>query len=360
MLYHLLTSKQFLELASWLNVFHYQTFRGMCSFLLSFILVLIIQPAFIRWLKARGLKGQPIRADGPSAHEGKRGTPTMGGMVIVLVVLVSSLMLNNLTIGYVWLTLYVLIAFAALGFVDDWRKVTQQNSAGVSERSKLLIQAAIAGSAAALLYALHFSTLLSIPFLKDVGIELGIFFIPFVILVVVGTSNAVNLTDGLDGLAIGPVMTVAFAYGIFAYLGGNSRFSEHLELPYIAGIGELSIILSALLGAGLGFLWYNTFPAQVFMGDIGALALGGVLGFIAVLVKHELVLIIAGGIFVVEALSVLIQRFTYKLTKRRVFRMAPVHHHFELLGWAEPKIIVRFWIISIVLALMSLTTLKLR
>lgn len=346
--------------ASWLNVFRYLTFRSMAAFLLAFVLVLILEPIFIRKLRALGVQGQPIRGDGPKDHAAKQGTPTMGGSVMIVVVVVVALLLADLSNLYVWLALAVLSAFGALGFVDDWRKVRQQNSKGLSEREKLLWQSGIAAAAALILMLTRFPTDLALPFIKDSGIVLGILFIPFVVLVVVCTSNAVNLTDGLDGLAIGPVMTVAACYAVFAYLGGHFGIATYLGLHHVAGAGELSIILSAIVAAGLGFLWYNTFPAQVFMGDMGALALGGVLGFIAVLVKQELVLIVAGGIFVIEALSVIIQRYSYKITGRRVFKMAPIHHHFELKGWAEPKIIVRFWIISIVLALLSLTTLKLR
>lgn len=357
MLYYLhLLSDQ----ASWLNVFRYQTFRAMLAFLLAFAFVIVLQPVFIRKLKEIGLKGQPIREDGPKDHLVKQGTPTMGGLVIVGAVTFVTLLLADLSNIFVWLALIVMLAFAGLGFVDDWQKIKAQNSKGLSESQKLMVQGGIACFGAIALLLLGFSTVLQVPFFKDAGIILGLLFIPFVALVVVGASNAVNLTDGLDGLAIGPVMTVAVTYSLFAYLGGNKLAADYLGIAHVPGVGELSIILMAITAAGLGFLWYNTFPAQVFMGDIGALALGGVLGFIAVLVKHELLLIVAGGVFVVEALSVIIQRYYFKMTGKRVFRMAPIHHHFELKGWAEPKIIVRFWIVSIVLALVSLTTLKLR
>jgi phospho-N-acetylmuramoyl-pentapeptide-transferase len=332
----------------------------MASFLFAFAFVLMLQPVFIRWLQQRGVGGQPIRDDGPKDHESKRGTPTMGGLVVVAAVLAATLLFCDLTNLHVWLTSAVMVAFAYLGFIDDWRKITQQNSKGLTERGKLIGQTSIAAVAALILIISSFPSNLHIPFLKELVIPLSILFIPFVALVVVGTSNAVNLTDGLDGLAIGPVMTVAFTYAVFAYVGGHAEISKYLQIQHIPSLGEISIILAAIVAAGLGFLWYNTFPAQVFMGDTGALALGGVLGFIAVLVKQELVLVVAGGVFVMETLSVIIQRYYYKMTKKRVFRMAPVHHHFELLGWAEPKIIVRFWIISVVLALLSLSTLKLR
>jgi phospho-N-acetylmuramoyl-pentapeptide-transferase len=358
-LYHLLYS--FHESVSWLNVFKYQTFRAMLAFLFAFFFVLFVQPIFIGWLRNRGVAGQPIRDDGPKAHEGKRGTPTMGGLVVVAAVLLSTLLLADLTNPKVWLTLVVLCGFAYMGFVDDWKKIEKQDSKGLSERGKLLCQAGIgAGSAIAFLLC-GGSTELHIPFLKDAVIALGVIgFVLFAAFVLTATSNAVNFTDGLDGLAIGPVMTVACTYGVFAYLAGNSNHAEYLGIPYVQGAGEISIILASMLAAGLGFLWYNTYPAQVFMGDTGSMALGGTLGFIAVLVKQELILVIAGGIFVVEGASVVIQRYYYKLTKKRFFRMAPIHHHFELLGWPEPKIIVRFWIISVVLALISLTSLKLR
>lgn len=358
MLYNLLYS--FSDQFSWLNVFKYQTFRAMLSFLLALTFALVFQPVLIRYLKNRGLKGQPIRADGPSEHQVKVGTPTMGGLVTVAAITFSTILLGDLTNKYVLLSLYVLLANGLLGFFDDWSKVKLQNVKGVSGPTKLFWQTLIAVSATVCLYLSDFPTQLTFPFFKDLLINLGIFFILFSAVVVVGTSNAVNLTDGLDGLAIGPVMTVATTYVLIAYLSGNKIFAEYLGISHIAGAGELTIVLSAVIAAGLGFLWYNTFPAQVFMGDIGALALGGLLGFVAVVVKHELVLIIAGGVFVVEALSVIIQRYYYKLTGKRVFRMAPIHHHFELKGWAEPKIIVRFWIVSIILALISLTTLKLR
>ncbi len=359
MLYYLLYSLS--DVYGWLNVFRYQTFRAMLAFLIAFVFVLIFQPVFIRKLKSYGIKGQPIRDDGPKEHGKKGGTPTMGGLVIIAAVLLSSLLLTDLLNFYVLITLAVLIAHAVLGFVDDWRKITEQNSKGLTGRQKLMWQAIISGAAAIILMIYGFPPELRMPFFKEIGIGLSILFIPFVMLVVVGTSNAVNLTDGLDGLAIGPVMTVAATYSVFAYSAGRADWVRYLQLPPIPGaVGEISIILSAVVAAGLGFLWYNTFPAQVFMGDIGALALGGVLGFTAVLVKQEIMLVVAGGVFVMEALSVIIQRYSYKWRGKRVFRMAPIHHHFELKGWAEPKIIVRFWIISIVLALLSLTSLKLR
>lgn len=358
MLFHLFNNLQ--SIYSWLNVFRYQTFRAMLAFLLSFLAVLLLQPIFIRKLRSLGVAGQPIREDGPTGHLSKKGTPTMGGAVLIFAVILSLLLLVDLTNLYVWLSLVILASFAVLGFVDDWRKIVQQNTKGVTARQKLAWQFGLAAMVAVVLMLAGFSTDLTLPFLKDIAVPLGLLFIPFVALVVVGSSNAVNLTDGLDGLAIGPVMTVSAAYMVFSYVAGNSKLSQYLAIPYVAGVGELSIVLAAVIGAGLGFLWYNTFPAQIFMGDVGALALGSLLGMIAVLTKQEMVLIVAGGVFVLEAVSVILQVYSYKLTGKRLFRMAPLHHHYELKGWPEPKIIVRFWIISIVLALVSLTTLKLR
>lgn len=358
MLYHLLTSltAEF----SWLNVFRYITFRAFCAFVLTFTLVLIFQPLFIRWLHHLGVKGQPIRSDGPQAHASKQGTPTMGGTVMIVSVLIVALLLCDLTSLSVWITLVTMTAFGALGFVDDWRKVTKQNSGGLTERQKLIAQFLIAISAALVMMLAGYATELTVPFFKDLTIPLGVGFLIFASLVIVGTSNAVNLTDGLDGLAIGPIMTVAATYAIFAYVAGHKVIADYLVVAHVSGVGEITIILAAIVAGGLGFLWYNAFPAQVFMGDLGALALGGTLGVVAVLVRQEILLVVAGGILVIEALSVLIQRYYFKLTGKRVFRMAPIHHHFELGGLAEPKIIVRFWIVSIVLAALSLATLKLR
>ncbi len=357
-LYHILNHLR--DDISWFNVFKYITFRAMLAFLVTFVLTLILVPIFIQRLRTEGIKGQPIREDGPKDHEGKRGTPTMGGLVVVASVLISSFLFCDLTNLYVWLTILVMLGYGAIGFVDDWRKITMQNSNGLTEKQKMLSQLGIAAGVAIILLITGFSSNLSIPFIKDYALSLGVLFIPFSMLVIVGTSNAVNLTDGLDGLAIGPIITVAAVYGLFAYLGGHKTLADYLGVYHVFGAGEVTIIMAAVVAGALGFLWYNTYPAQVIMGDTGALALGGILGFAAVLTKHELVMIIAGGIFVVEALSVIIQRYYFKLTKKRVFKMAPIHHHFELLGWKEQKIVVRFWIISIVLALLTLTTLKIR
>lgn len=358
MLYKLLISN--IESFGLLNVFRYQTFRAMLAFLITFILVLIFQPIYIRKVREKKLADQPIRDCGPETHLAKAGTPTMGGLVVVGAVTLTTLLLADIFNKYVICTLFVMLAYAGIGFVDDYRKIKYQDSKGLSGPAKLFWQSFTIILVSGFLYSESYSTLLTFPFFKDLVFDLGILFIPFCIIVVVGASNAVNLTDGLDGLAIGPIMTVAATYAIFAYVTGHKNIADYLHLTHISGLGELSIILSAIIAGGLGFLWFNTFPAEVFMGDLGALALGGTLGFSAVLVKQELLLVIVGGIFVVEAISVIIQRYYYKLTKERFFKMAPIHHHFELKGWAEPKIIVRFWIISVVLALIALTTLKLR
>lgn len=342
------------------NLFRYQTFRAMAAFLVTFIFVIWLEPKFIARLKRLGVAGQPIRDDGPKQHLSKQGTPTMGGAVMIAGIVLSGLLFCDLRNKFVLLALFVLSAFSVLGFFDDWSKVTRQNSKGLSGKQKLFWQFLIAILAATALSKLGFSTALLFPFFKLLNVDLGIFFILFAAVVIVGSSNAVNLTDGLDGLATGPIMTTAMTYGVFAYLVGNVKAAEYLGIPYVAGVGEVAILMAAVVSAGLGFLWYNTFPAQVFMGDMGALGLGALIGLVAVFVKQEIVLLIAGGVFVVEALSVILQRYYYKLTKKRIFRMAPIHHHFELAGLPEPKIIVRFWIVSIVLAIISLTTLKIR
>lgn len=334
----------------------------MMAFLLTIILVLVLQPRFIRWFREKQL-GQPIRDDGPQSHLSKQGTPTMGGLVVVLAVVLSTLCFVDLSNIYVWVTLGVTASYAVLGFVDDLKKVKGKNSDGVRAKTKLVWQIVLAAAfiITLLIVAPQFSTSISLPFFKNMHFDLGRwFFVPFGVLVIVGCANAVNLTDGLDGLVIGPVMTVAFAYGVFAYVAGHYRIAEYLQIPYISGAGDLSIFAAAIVAGGLGFLWFNAFPAQVFMGDVGSLSLGGALGMLAVVTKQELVLVIAGGVFVTEALSVIAQVTSFKLTGKRVFRMAPLHHHFELKGLAEPKIIVRCWIISIILALLSIATLKLR
>lgn len=359
MIYHLFYWLR--DESGFFNVFRYQTFRAMAAFILSISLVLFLQPRFIRWFREKQL-GQPIRDDGPQTHFSKKGTPTMGGLVVVLAVVVSTILLCDLTNLYVWAVVGITLCYAGLGFLDDYRKIVQKNPKGVSARLKLRWQ--LGGAAFFILmlffFAEGFHSDLGVPFYKNLEIQLGYFFIPFAVLVIVGTSNAVNLTDGLDGLVIGPVMTVAFAYGIFAYVGGNLKIAEYLQIGYVSGAGELAIFCAAMIGGGLGFLWFNSFPAQVFMGDVGALALGGAIGMLAVITKQELLLVLAGGIFVVEAVSVILQVGSFKMTGKRIFKMAPIHHHFELKGMSEPKIIVRAWIISIVLAVLSLATLKLR
>lgn len=331
----------------------------MVAFFVAFVLVLLLQPRFIRWFRERKI-GQPIRDDGPQSHLSKAGTPTMGGLVVVLAVVGSTLLFADLTNVYIWITVVLTLSYAILGFTDDYKKIQVQR--GIRAKTKLLWQIGIALGLMSALRLLEpgFSMTLNIPFLKHAQINLGWWFIPFATLVIVGCSNAVNLTDGLDGLVAGPLMTVAFAYGIFAYVSGHARIAEYLHIPFIPGCGDLSIFAAAMVAGGLGFLWFNAFPAQVFLGDVGALAMGGALGMLAILTKQELLLVVAGGVFVLEALSVIMQVFWFKLTGKRVFKMAPLHHHFELLGLAEPKIIVRCWIISIVLAIVALASLKLR
>ena len=331
------------------------------AFIVSFILVLVLQPIFIKWIQRKS-SGQPIRDDGPESHQSKKGTPTMGGLVVLCSVVLSTLLFADLHNVLVWVVLGLTVSYGFLGFIDDFKKVSLENSKGVRAKTKLLWQFSIAIVAVFILkeFAPGFSTIVHMPFFKNINIDLGLLFIPFAATVIVGASNAVNLTDGLDGLVIGPIMTTAFAYGVFSYTAGNVKLAEYLQIAYIAGAGDLAIIAASILAGGLGFLWFNSFPAQVFMGDVGSLALGGALGTLAVVTKQELVLVIAGGVFVVEALSVIIQVASFKLRGKRVFKMAPIHHHFEMLGMAEPKIIVRAWIISIVLALVAIATLKLR
>lgn len=358
MLYHLLypLSVHF----SVLNVLKYLTFRSFVVFLLALALTLAFQPAFIKWFKKRQLS-QPIRDDGPQSHLSKKGTPTMGGLVIVAAVVFSTFCFADLSNYYIWIVLGITCAYGVLGFIDDFEKVRDRNSKGISARKKLVWQFGIAGLFMILLVNIPgFNTTLTIPFFKHASVDLGWFFVPLAMLVIVGCSNAVNLTDGLDGLVIGPIITVASAYGVFSYVAGHARIAEYLQVPYIAGAGDLSIFAAAIVAGGLGFLWFNSFPASVFMGDVGALALGGALGSMAVVTKQEILLILTGGVFVVEALSVIAQVFSYKYFGKRILKMAPLHHHFELNGISEPKIIVRMWIVSIVLALLSIATLKLR
>ena len=344
------------------TVFNYLSLRAILGVLTALFISLLVGGKVIRLLQRLQI-GQAVRDDGPQSHLSKAGTPTMGGVLIIVSITISTLLWGDLTNEYVWVTLLTLVSFGAIGWVDDYRKVVEKNSKGLPAKWKYFWQSVFGLSAAFYLYfsaSTPAETELLIPLFKDVAIPLGIFFVVLTYFVIVGTSNAVNLTDGLDGLAILPTVLVGGALGLFAYLTGNVRFSEYLLIPYVHGTGELIVFCSALVGAGLGFLWFNTYPAQVFMGDVGALALGAALGVIAVIVRQELVLFIMGGVFVMETVSVILQVASYKLTKRRIFRMAPIHHHFELKGWAEPKVIVRFWIITVCLVLIGLATLKVR
>lgn len=344
------------------NVINYLTLRGILSVLTALGFALFLGPKMISHLVNKQV-GQMVREDGPESHLVKSGTPTMGGTLILLSLAISTFLWGNLANHYVWLVMIVTLAFAAIGWVDDSRKVKQKNSDGLSARWKYFWQSVFGLCAAFYLYFTAESpvnTQLFIPFFKDFSWDMGFFFIVVTYLMIVGFSNAVNLTDGLDGLAILPSVMIASALGLIAYLVGNAEFSRYLNIPFIKGTGELAVICAGLVGAGLGFLWFNTYPAQVFMGDVGSLALGATLGTIAVIVRHEIVFIIMGGIFVLETLSVIIQVISFKTTGKRVFRMAPIHHHFELKGWPEPRVIVRFWIVTIVLVLVGLATLKLR
>ncbi len=345
------------------NVFRYITFRTGGAMVTAALFVFLFGPWIIDNLRLRQGKGQPIRTDGPQSHLSKKGTPTMGGLMILSGLVVSTLLWANPRNPYVWIVLAVTLGFGFVGFYDDYLKVTKQTDAGFSGRIRLLIEFAIAGLACFALVWLGrapFSTSLVIPFFKDVALNFGWFFVVFGAFIVVGAGNAVNLTDGLDGLAIVPVMIASLSFGMISYLVGNAVFSDYLQINYVAGTGELAVLCGAVLGAGLGFLWFNAPPASIFMGDTGSLALGGMLGSIAVAVKHEIVLAVIGGLFVLEAVSVIVQVASFKLTGKRVFKMAPIHHHFEQLGWTEPQIVIRFWIISVMLALAGLSTLKLR
>lgn len=358
MLYHLLYPLH-TEFSA-LYVFRFITFRTIYATITALVLSFLLGPWVIERLSSLQI-GQTIRKVGPESHFKKEGTPTMGGTLILISIVVPTLLWADLRNGYIWVTLLVTVGFGAIGFVDDYKKVKLKSSDGLSARYKLLWQLVVAVVAVVMLYTItSFQPILSVPFFKGVHPSLGWFYIPLILLVVVGSGNAVNLTDGLDGLAIGPMIIASGAYLLFAYLAGNARLAAYLQITGVPGAGELAILCGAMVGAGIGFLWFNTYPAQVFMGDVGSLSLGGALGTIAVIVKQELVLVIVGGIFVVEALSVIVQVLSFRLLGRRVFRMAPIHHHFELKGWPEPKIIVRFWIISIVLTLVALSTLKLR
>ncbi|ATR22900.1 Phospho-N-acetylmuramoyl-pentapeptide-transferase [Roseomonas mucosa] len=362
MIYNLVTpfGEQFLLF----NLIRYTTFRAGAACLTALLVSMVFGPAVIRWLRTFQRGGQPIRTDGPERHlVEKKGTPTMGGVLILMSLGIATLLWADLRSGIVWAVLLITMGYGALGFWDDWLKVTKRNTKGVSGRMKLLVQGGL-GLLAALwitwLMPYNLQGALAVPFLKDVLLQLGLFFPIVGMLVMMGASNAVNLTDGLDGLAIVPVMIAAGVFALITYLVGNHIFADYLQLNFVPGTGELAIFLAGLIGAGLGFLWFNAPPAAVFMGDTGSLALGGALGGVAVATKHEIVLAIVGGVFVVETVSVIIQVFWYKRTGRRVFLMAPLHHHFEKKGWAEPTIVIRFWIAAMVLALVGLSTLKIR
>ncbi|AWV24055.1 Phospho-N-acetylmuramoyl-pentapeptide-transferase [Roseomonas mucosa] len=362
MIYNLVTpfGEQFLLF----NLIRYTTFRAGAACLTALLVSMVFGPAVIRWLRTFQRGGQPIRTDGPERHlVEKKGTPTMGGVLILMSLGIATLLWADLRSGIVWAVLLITMGYGALGFWDDWLKVTKRNTKGVSGRMKLLVQGGL-GLLAALwitwLMPYNLQGALAVPFLKDVLLQLGLFFPIVGMLVMMGASNAVNLTDGLDGLAIVPVMIAAGVFALITYLVGNRIFADYLQLNFVPGTGELAIFLAGLIGAGLGFLWFNAPPAAVFMGDTGSLALGGALGGVAVATKHEIVLAIVGGVFVVETVSVIIQVFWYKRTGRRVFLMAPLHHHFEKKGWAEPTIVIRFWIAAMVLALVGLSTLKIR
>ena len=347
-----------------LNVFRYLTFRTGGAVLTALLVSFIFGPMVIRWLRAKQGNGQPIRDDGPHRHIlEKAGTPTMGGFLILLALTVSTVLWADITSGYVWVVLLVTLGFGGVGFVDDYLKVTRQHSRGLPAGLKFAVEILI--SLVATYFILQIAQeptagTLAMPFFKNLLIDLGWFFFPFAACVMVGTSNAVNLTDGLDGLAIVPIMIAAASFALIAYLVGNAVFADYLHLHQVKGTGELAVLCGALVGASLGFLWFNAPPAMVFMGDTGSLAAGGLIGAVSVITKHELVLVIIGGLFVLETVSVIVQVASFKLTGRRVFRMAPLHHHFEQKGWAEPTIVIRFWIIAFILALLGLATLKLR
>lgn len=359
MIYHLLYPLH--TTFSSFNVFRYITFRTIYAAITALIICFVVGPWMIRKLQALQI-GQQVRNDGPNSHLAKQGTPTMGGLLIIFAVVLSTLLWANLTIDYVWLVLLVTVGYGLIGYLDDYQKLIKKNSKGLSGKVRLAGEIAIALVVSIYLYfKTGFTTAITIPFFKTVLPDLGWGYFVLTTFVIVGSANAVNLTDGLDGLAIGPVITCFLTYLIFAYLAGNIRIAGYLQIPYVAGTGELSVFCGAMAGAGIGFLWYNTYPAQVFMGDVGALSLGGSLGTLAILTKQEILLAIVGGVFVMETLSVILQVGWFKLSKgERIFRMAPIHHHFELKGWPEPKVIVRFWIISILLALVAVSTLKLR
>jgi len=351
------------QFQSGFNVFSYLSMRAILGALTALTISFVIGPRMISRLSMNQATGQPVRTDGPDTHLLKVGTPTMGGAMILTAIVVSTVLWADLENRFIWVVVFVTLAFGVVGYVDDYKKLILQDPAGMSARQKLFWQSLIAMIAALSLYSMatdEISTSLLIPYFKDLWLPLGAFQIAVTFLFIVGFSNAVNFTDGLDGLAIMPTVLVGGALGVFAYVTGNTNFSDYLGIPYVAGTGEVLVFCAALTGAGLGFLWFNTYPAQVFMGDIGALSLGAALGVVAVVVRQEIVLAIMGGVFVVETMSVMIQVASFKLTGKRVFRVAPLHHHFELKGWAEPKVIVRFWIITVILVLIGLASLKIR
>lgn len=361
MLYNLLTP--YVDDLGFLNLFRYLTFRTGGAMMTALIISFIFGPKVINWLKAKQCGASNVREDTPEGHLVKAGTPTMGGFLILLAISISTVLWSDLRNGYVWVVLLVTMGFGGIGFLDDYLKLTKKNSKGLPGKLKLVGQILIGGSAAA--WYAHITpdplaTSLAVPFFKDTLINLAWFFVPFAVFVMVGASNAVNLTDGLDGLAIVPVMIAAGSFGFIAYLVGNAIYSDYLQIHHVAGSGELAVFCGALVGAALGFLWFNAPPAMVFMGDTGSLSMGGALGAISVVTKHEIVLAIIGGLFVLETVSVIVQVISFKTTGRRVFAMAPLHHHFEKKGWKEPTIVIRFWIIAMILALIGLATLKLR
>jgi phospho-N-acetylmuramoyl-pentapeptide-transferase len=347
-----------------LNLFRYLTFRSGGAVVTSLVIAFALGPKVIDWLRSKQAEGQPIRLDGPEDHLiRKKGTPTMGGFLILLALSISTLLWADLANGYIWVTLFVTVGFGCIGFVDDYRKLTRRSSKGLSSRGKLVAQVLIGGVASlAIVWLTHGSlgTSFAVPFFKNVLLNLGWFIVPVTIFVITGASNAVNLTDGLDGLAIVPAMIVAGSFALIAYLVGNLVFANYLQIHHVPGSGELAVFCGAMVGSGLGFLWFNAPPAMVFMGDTGSLSIGGALGVISVITKHELVLAIIGGLFVLETVSVIVQVASFKMTGKRVFRMAPLHHHFEKKGWQEPTIVIRFWIIASILAIAGLSTLKLR
>tara|TARA_B100000686_G_C16770202_1_gene964579 strand:+ start:766 stop:1854 length:1089 start_codon:yes stop_codon:yes gene_type:complete len=346
------------------NVFRYITLRTGGAVVTALLVSFVIGPFVIRWLKNKQVDGQPIRADGPKSHLiTKKGTPTMGGILILFALGIATLMWADLTNKYIWAVLAVTLGFGGIGFIDDYKKLTSQSSDGISARLKLFLQLIVGGGAVAWIIVLSEPALamgLALPFFKEMLVPLGWFFVPWALIVLIGASNAVNLTDGLDGLAIMPALIAAACFALIAYVAGNFVFSNYLQIHFVRGAGELAVFCGALVGAGLGFLWFNAPPAMVFMGDTGSLAIGGALGAVSIVTKHEIVLAIIGGLFVLEAISVIVQVASFKLTGKRIFRMAPLHHHFEQKGWAESTIVIRFWIIASILALVGLATLKLR